>query len=788
MGKIGIITRVFFCTCLCVCLASHVWSQASLSGVITDENNQNLPGALIQLSEKKYTTSDLSGKYKIENIEPGNYTISVSYMGFQTLQKTITFSSGEKKVTNFRLKENSQQLNTVVVTGKSSAEEKREVGYAVDVLETRELKNIVSDVNQVIKMTPGIHIRESGGLGSGFKLSVNGLSGNQIRFFIDYIPMENFGSALSMNNIPVNLIDRVEVYKGVVPISLGADALGGAIHILSGYKKKIFLDASYSYGSFNTHRASVNTQYTDQKKKYYVKASTFFNHSDNDYTMKSVPVYDLELGNKIDDIETRRFHDQYTSGMVSGEIGIFDKKVADDWSVKFTYAENKNNYQHPDNNILRPFGQFHTRNKTFLASTQYNKQFKKLHVRGYVLGGLIQDDIIDTSTYKYNWAGDRIQRLPNDPKGEIMERRSHFIQQNKVIRGQLNLQYAIDSVQTIDVSISQNFLERSGEDLVDELNQSFSSPNTIYKHIYGGAYTIKNKQRTLEGSTFIKQYAYSGKIVVQDNENKDVITNVDLSHTGYGAVFSWKPNLYWTVKSSYERAYRFPEGYEILGDGIYVTPNPALKPESSHNINLGMRFKKYVEKSLWVQELKLFFRKSEDFIRFNPIGPFGSYENLRNVNTLGAEYALQYTYDEWIQFQLNGTYQHITDQSEFDEGLPNANYQSRIPNIPYLFGNTRIGVSPFKSWTHRKITFYYGINYVHEFYLTWKNSGNSADKNIIPRQLTHNVDIEYAMKDGMYNLSLNVSNLTDALVYDNFNIQKPGRAVYLKFRMFLAKK
>jgi len=769
-------------------MINNVSAQASLMGTVVDENDEKLPGALIQLTEKLYTTSDQSGNYKIENIPSGNYTVTVSYMGFQTLHKTMKFVGNVNQVVNFELIEDSQQLNTVVVTGKSSAEEKREAGYAIDVLETKKLKNIVSDVNQVIKMTPGIHIRESGGLGSGFQLSVNGLSGNQIRFFIDYIPMENFGSALSMNNLPVNLIDRIEVYKGVVPISLGADALGGAIHILSGYKKRTFLDASYSYGSFNTHRASVNTQYTDRKKKYYAKMSAFYNHSDNDYIMKSIPVYDLELGNKIEDIETRRFHDQYTSSMVSGEIGIFDKKIADEWSVKFTYAGNKNNYQHPDNNILRPFGKFHTRNKTLLASTQYHKKFKKLEVRGYVLGGLIQDDVIDTSIYKYNWAGDWIQRLPNDPKGEIMERRSHFVQQNKVIRGQLNLQYAIDSLQSFDVSISQNFLERTGEDLVDELNQSFSSPNHIYKHIYGGAYSIKNRRKTIEGSAFIKQYEYSGKIVVQDNENKDIATNVNLSHTGYGAVLSWKPNIYWTLKTSYERAYRFPEAYEILGDGIYVTPNPQLNPELSHNINWGLRFKKYVEKSLWVQELKLFFRKSEDFIRFNPIGPFGSYENLRNVNSLGAEYAFQYTYNEWIQFQLNGTYQHITDQSAYDEGLPNVNYQSRIPNIPYLFGNTRVGISPFRSWTHRKMTIYYGINYVHEFYLTWENSGNSADKNIIPRQLTHNVDVEYAVKDGKYNLSLTISNLMDALVYDNFNIQKPGRAVYLKFRVFLAKK
>ena len=778
-----------FMGCIVLFINVYGFSQSSfLSGVITDENGQSLPGALIQLGTEKHTTTDIHGKYELKQILPGNYSLVVSYMGFITQKQNLHINSGEQLTLNLSMKADSKELDAVVISSKSIDEEKRETGYAIEILETKELKNIVSDVNQVIKMTPGVHIRESGGLGSGFKLSVNGLSGNQIRFFIDHIPMENFGSSLSLNNFPVNLINKIEVYKGVVPISLGADALGGAVHIISGYKQRTFLDVGYSYGSFNTHRASVNGQYTDTQKKFYVKTTAFLNHSDNNYLMHDVPVYDLELGNKVEDIDIKRFHDQYTSSMMSGEIGVFDKKYADEWSFKLTYAQNKNNYQHPDNNILRPFGKFHTTNTTTLASTSYLKQIKKFKIRGYVLGGYIKENVVDTSRYKYNWAGNRIKRLPDDPKGELMERRSHFVQKNKVLRGQVNLNYAIDSIQDVDVSWSQNFLERTGEDLVDKLNQSFSSPNTIRKGILGISYSIHNKKGTVKGSAFVKQYGYSGKIVTQNNENNDVHTNIGLRHTGYGAVFSWKPWVPMTVKLSYETAYRFPEGYEILGDGVYVTPNPNLNPEKSNNINLGIRHQQFFEKSKLEQEIKWFYRMSEDFIRFNPIGPFGSYENLNNVSALGIEYALQFTYKQWIQFQLNGAYQNLTDQTEFDEGLPNTNYQSRIPNIPYLFGNTRLGVSPFRKWESKKMTFYYGVNYVHEFFLTWENSGNAEGKNIIPSQLTHNVDVEFMMKDGRYNVSLSVVNLTNALVYDNFNIQKPGRAVYMKFRMFLVKK
>ena len=58
-----------------------------------------------------------------------------------------------------------------------------------------------------------------------------------------------------LNNIPVNFAERIEVYKGVVPVGFGTDALGGVINIVTNKQKRNwFLDASYSYGSFNAHK------------------------------------------------------------------------------------------------------------------------------------------------------------------------------------------------------------------------------------------------------------------------------------------------------------------------------------------------------------------------------------------------------------------------------------------------------------------------------------------------------------------------------------------------------
>src|SRR5690606_26457631 len=111
------------------------------------------------------------------------------------------------------------------------------------------------------------------------------------RIFVDDIPVDQLGSSFNLNNLSVNLIDRIDVYKGVVPIGLGADALGGAINIATDRKIGSFLDASYSIGSFNTHRASLDSKYRFSKSGFTVSASGFYNYSDNNYTMEDMPVF-----------------------------------------------------------------------------------------------------------------------------------------------------------------------------------------------------------------------------------------------------------------------------------------------------------------------------------------------------------------------------------------------------------------------------------------------------------------------------------------------------------------
>jgi hypothetical protein len=471
--------------------------------------------------------------------------------------------------------------------------------------------------------------------------------------------------------------------------------------------------------------------------------------------------------------------------MLFVESGLVNRAFADKLSVGITMANNRKNYQHPDNNIKRVFGHFHSRNNSLLASARYHKQFSNLHVKAYALAGRSVQHVVDTSTLKYNWAGNFIQRPPDDPKGELFERKSSMKLTDGIVRSQLGLNYTFNDNSEISASLTQNYLQRTGEDKVDEFNRSFESPNYINKNIIGLAYTFKTNSEWLEATAFGKNYWFGGRIVTQDFEDKDVTTNPSLTNVGYGAAVSFRIANKLTIKSSYEKAFRLPESYEILGDGIYINPNPLLQPEKSDNLNIGARYNQQFKKYLIKAEAGYFYRFSEDFIRFNPLGPFGEYENLNNVKTEGIEGSLEIIYSELLSLNTNITYQNLTDQTKFDEGLPNTNYRSRVPNIPYFFYNFRLGLHPGKTDASRKINFYWHLRYIKAFFLTWENLGNPGEKNVIPSQLIHDLQGEYSIRDGKYNVSLTVSNLFNALAYDNFSIQKPGRAFYLKLRYFI---
>ncbi len=673
----------------------------------------------------------------------------------------------------------SKVIEKIEVVGRDSTKALLSSGFKVDVLLTEEFKNSNYNLLQILQSSPGINVRQSGGLGAEFNLSLNGLSGNQIRYFIDGIPMEDFGSALTF---PANLVEQIEVYKGVVPIYLGADALGGAINVITPSLDQDLLDLSYTYGSFNTHKASVFAQKIFDNDAF-VRVSSNVEHSDNDYQMNNVNSTDA-LGNITGSMSAKRFHDEYSAAMINVKFGVINKDFADELSIGITGAKNRNNEQHTTTSINNVFGKFNSETDTQLVSAIYKKTFDNLAISAYLLTGKNEQLINDTYNRDYNWLGEYTIKA-DELQGELGTK-SLFTVTDDIFRANISAQYQLTSDSSIQLSHSNNYLKKTGNDEVNLNNTVFSLPNWIRKAVTGLAFDTSALQQELKWNIFAKHYGFQGEINAEqsiDFNLQNVKSEVDLSEIGYGTSLSYQVQPNWLVKTSYELAYRMPEAEEILGTGKYVRPNPHLKPEESHNINLGLLTDFSSQNTTHRFETNVFYRNSTDFIRYLPDRIiYGIYSNLQEVETTGIEGSYYLRFYDNYSLQVNATYQDLINKSYLDyEGVEDLNYGKRMPNEPYLFANARLAAS-FEVANNDQLSLFWTTSFVNEFFLNWEGNGDADHKLVVPTQLTHDLDIEYSFAEGSYHVSLSARNIFDAEVFDNFKIEKPGRAFYLKFR------
>jgi outer membrane cobalamin receptor len=758
-------------------------TNGSVRGKVKAKDGQELIGAMVVTEQQPYSAStDSEGRFKLEDVKPGTYVINVSYVGFKTLKKTVQVKSGAEVKLDFTLESEQIDLREVVVAGKTEISEVRAQAFNVTAIDGKKLYNTTADLNQVLNRTTGVRVRESGGMGSGFNFSLNGFSGNQVKFFLDGVPMTNFGSSLSLNNIPINMAERIEVYKGVVPVDLGADALGGAVNIVTNQKIKKYTDISYSFGSFNTHRGSFNIRYTSEKG---FNANAFVNYSDNNYKV-DVRVSDPVSGVFLPSKKYPHFHDGYKSATLMAEAGVLNKKFADRLLFGIIVSGNEKEVQQ-GSNMQRVVGQAYSKSKALIPTLKYKKE--DLFVKGLALTltasyNISESRSVDTSSRVYDWTGKyTFRRYGNTARQGELGEKTIYIYNERDFLTTTNLKYSFSANHSITFNHTYSDYNRKEKDEFKPKRLGLNSPG-IKKQVMGLGYKMSALDNRLSATVFGKIFDLATDMVIGDTVN----LSTSQTQTGYGIAGTYYVLPTLQVKASYENAYRLPESNELLGDGLNVRSNPKLNPEQSFNLNIGVAYSKKINIHTLGVEGGFISRKATDFIRSKPEGAQSIYENMRSVKVNGFEGLIRYGYKDFLTFEVNGTYQNIVNTNKFDppgSQLVSFVYDLRVPNIPFLFANADLNLR-FKKikFDDDNLTVNIGSNFVEAFYLYWPTMGDPQYKRDIPRQITENVAVTYSLKNGRYNIALDCRNITDVKVYDYFNVQKPGRSLSAKLRYF----
>jgi outer membrane cobalamin receptor len=784
-GKLFLVIQCYILVCFNVLSQNN---SAVIKGRITGDNEGVIP--LVNVSLKGTAigaVTDEEGYFQLNTQKWGRYTLVISCLGYESKSRAIELKPGVIIDIQEKLSESNTTINEVVVSGKSEATILREQSYAIELIESKKFKNLSTNGNDILGKISGVQIRQSGGLGSDFSISLNGLSNEQVRIFIDGVPMDYFGTSLSLNNFSANLIERIEVYKGVVPIHLSADALGGAINVVTLKKKKSFLDASYSLGSFGTQIGSVNSQYRNENSGFTLKLKSFYNKADNNY---KVPVHlvDFNTGKKSDETTwVERFHDAYDSKMVWIESGFTHKKWADELLFGFMYSDNYKEIQQPEfatGQAQMPFGEVSRAEDKLITNVSYKNNSlldDKLGLKAYLVGVFSCNNSSDTSSYRYDWLGNK--ELKDWEDGEAEGRKTLLDLDGTNVLGNANAEYRLQANHSLAANFSFNHYSMKGSDKFKKQNDTmFKDKSTVVKNVTGLAYTNSLLGNQFKNSVFVKLYNYKLDGIDSNYQGTEKTpVSVDKDFFGYGLSTTFLRGAF-QYKASYEYAIRFPEIIELFGDGMANVANLGLLPEKSHNYNLGLTFRHQQARHHTKVGLNFFMRNANDFIRADAVGMDVRRVNDDRARSRGVDLTASYSNGPNWQFKVNGTYNDIRLKTKAQK----VSYGwLRAPNKPYLLGNVQISYQA-KNLMNRedRLSLTASQYYVHTFPYRFKAFAQ-FDKNEVDSQYPTNFDAVYSLKNGTYNVSLGIANVFDLAVYDNFDQRRPGRTFSLKFRYFI---
>jgi len=752
--------------------------------IIDAENGNSIEFATIQWKNSNApaytngTTTDNKGIARLSAPSNQKLMLMVSFVGYQTIIDTIITN---RKYYTLKLFPEPIDLADVVIVGKTRAQVLRESPEAVSVIDAKELQGRSISLETVLNKTIGLKVGQTGGLGSSSRIIVHGLEGNRIQILWDGIPMSNSDGAFSLDEIPIDIIERIEVYKSIIPARFGCDGLGGAINIVTKEFSTDYLDASYEFGSYQTHKGSVFSRKNFPKSGILIGMGGYYTTAKNDYSFR-VP--------ERENLLVKRDHDRFQSYMLKGKIA-FTKLWFDEISTEFGYYNRFNEIQGILKNIQ------HAENQSGMVMLE-NKLIKsgilndRLNLESHLSLSHMTNNFVDIAQVNYDFEGN-IYPSPNG-MGETGEVPHNSNDKSLEINERINFDYKLSANQSLNLNTLINYAQRQPNDDIASQHAGFvigGFPSKKTSVISGLTWDTKLFDRKLTNMFSAKYFHLHSEI--EDLTSYEMIEapkkkNNTTSQIGWIEAMKYEAFRGFHLKASYQRAIRLPNSQELFGDGIITFPAAGLKPEKSHNFNLGFLIDKndMLGLSRLQFEVNGFYMQVSDMIKLMKQHMAAGYVNAEKVHIKGIETELKLDITPTVYVYGNLTYQDLRDVLNYLPGTqaPNPTKGLRLPNIPYLFANFGAEYHRdqlFKNW---HIKAFWDGKFTEEFFYFWELT--ELQKRRIPRSFVNDIGLLLTYKN-KYSVALECHNMMNKEVWDQFRQPLAGRTFHLKFRYVFSK-
>ncbi len=670
-------------------------------------------------------------------------------------------------------------LGTANVVGHSVVHQLKYAPQIVSLVGERQLQGTASSLNEVLNRVAGVTIRSTGGVGSPSRISVRGLEGKRMGLFVDEAAIGQFSNFVNLDDIPTDMIERVEIYKGIVPYRLGGDALGGAVNVVVKDYPPRYLDASYEYGSFNTHRFNSVFKRHNAETGLEWGAGGLYVHSDNDYEMTL---------HHQGDIRVRRNHDAFTKAVAGGSLKAtkwwFDELKLEAIAT-LTRQEMQGielDYQHAFNHARSILGSVTAKRQDFFVKGLDFDLSAAVNVGSY--------GQVDTAHVVRGWDG-TTRRSQSPYGGETMNfpSDSHNSTLNWVSKLNMNYELSENHLVNLNVYGSGTALHPENAVMDRALGYRVGYDSRLNSITTGLSYDAFFLDRRWQTALTLKNFYINSRGQHLENYFLNQLKPIYIDRVEWGANFAvaYRPIQEWLFKAAVSSEVRIPSSEELIGNGYTIVPSPELKPERNNSLNLGMLYHKNLERGgMFEAELNVFASQLTDMIRFTPgmIPSTARYANFGAVNSKGVEGEVKGDFTPWLYAYVNATWQDLRDVRQFipETKVPNPSYEKRIPNVPYMMANCGLELHG-KNWFGGKgqnTRILLDASYIHQYFYDFELSRYQDRK--IPTSLTCDAAIEHSFDNNRWTLTFKLRNLTNREVVSEFNRPLPGRNFSIKLR------
>lgn len=670
--------KVTLFTALFTLLLQTINAQTGIiEGIVTTDGQ---PAAFAQVIIETTTygaTTNHQGKFTIDKIPFGNYQITASYIGYASLIKEFTIDKNNPEINlDFNLTEQTMELECVVVTATKTPKRQTNSPVIVNVINSQTLTNVQAcNLSEGLKFQPGLRVETDCQTCNYSQLRMNGLAGGYSQILINGRPIFSPLTGLyGMEQLPANMIDRIEVVRGGGSSLYGSSAIGGTVNVITKVPKNNSYELDYTYqnidGQTNDNTISGNATLVSENRNSGV--SFFMNHRErgfydaNDDNFSEIPLikntsiganlFFLPKENQKLELNIRNIHEYRFGGeMVTDKPAYLaqqsEERTHDVWMASADYQINFNND-----------------NSSFITYLAWQNTDRK-HYTG------IQPD---QETTEYD------EFVANPPYGtsdvstynigtQLNHRVNNFLNGKNVFT--VGAEYVYD-------------------DVLDEI--------PTYEYLID--------QTTKDFGVFLQSdWEIIPQLTLLSGVRMDKHNLVD------NAIFSPRASLLYKLKEntqfrfSYGTGFRAPQAFDtdlhiaLAGGGVSrVLLSPDLKQEKSQSLSTSINYDKPMENWIAGFTVEAFYNRLKDAFYLQPIGQDQHGELFEKQNGDGATVQgitleLRANYNRKIQLESGFTLQSSKFDSpvEYIDGLAGIREFTRTPND---YGYAILTFTPNKKW------------------------------------------------------------------------------------------